>query len=94
MDLVLDGLQSEHSRRAYHRALSKLFRWYPSNAAGEGFTRAVVQRYRSHLTDRNLAPASINLALAAVRKLASEAAANDLLAPATATARASARATG
>ena len=81
VDLVLDGLASEHSRRAYRRALGEFFTWYPSNAAGEGFTRALVQRYRSHLVDRNLAPASINLALAALRKLATEAASNELLSP-------------
>ena len=81
MDLVLDGLGSEHSRRAYRRALGEFFTWYRSNAFGEGFTRATLQRYRSHLADRNLAPASINLALAALRKLASEAASNELLSP-------------
>ena len=81
VDLVLDGLSSEHSRRAYRRALGEFFSWYRSNASGEGFTRAVVQRYRSHLADRSLAPASINLALAALRKLASEAASNGGLSP-------------
>ena len=81
VDLVLDGLRSEHSRRAYRRALGEFFSWYPSNASGEGFTRATVQRYRSHLAERSLSAASINLALAALRKLASEAASNELLAP-------------
>ena len=81
VDLVLDGLASEHSRRAYRRALGEFFSWYPSNASGEGFTRATVQRYRSHLAERSLSAASINLALAALRKLASEAASNELLAP-------------
>ena len=58
VDLVLDGLSSEHSRRAYRRALEEFFGWYPSNASGEGFTRAVVQRYRSHLGERGLSAAS------------------------------------
>ena len=83
VDLVLDGLSSEHSRRAYRRALGEFFTWYQSNAAGEGFTRAVVQRYRSHLSERSLSAASINLALAALRKLATEAASNELIAPET-----------
>ena len=74
--LVLDGLSSEHSHRACRRALEEFFSWYQSNAAGEGFTRAVVQRYRSHLSDRGLSAASIILAFAARRKLASEAASN------------------
>ena len=81
MDLVLDGLSSEHSRRAYRRALEEFFTWYQSNAAGSGFTRAVVQRYRSHLGERGFSAASINLALAALRKLASEAASNGGLSP-------------
>ena len=54
VDLVLDSLASPHSRRAYHRALGEFFAWYPSNASGEGFTRAVLGRYRSHLIDRGL----------------------------------------
>ena len=72
VELVLDGLASELYRRAYGRALSEFFAWYQSNAPGESFTRAVLQRYRSHLVERSLA-ASINLHLAALRKLASEA---------------------
>ena len=28
VDLVLDGLASEHSRRAYRRALGEFFTWY------------------------------------------------------------------
>ena len=86
VDLVLDGLGSEHSRRAYGRALGEFFRWYQQHAAGAGFTRATLQRYRSHLVDRSLSAASVNLALAALRKLAIEAASNDLLATETAVA--------
>ena len=84
VDLVLDGLSSEHSRRAYRRALEEFFGWYPSNASGEGFTRAIVQRYRSHLGERGLSAASINLALAALRKLAAEGAAHGGIASETA----------
>ena len=65
VDLVLDSLASEHSRRAYRRALGEFFAWYPSNASGEGFTRAVLGRYRSHLIERGLSAASVNLARAA-----------------------------
>ena len=81
VDLVLDSLASPHSRRAYHRALGEFFAWYPSNASGEGFTRATLQRYRSHLIKRGLSAASVNLALAALRKLAAEAAAHGGLSP-------------
>ena len=89
VDLVLDSLPSPHSRRAYDRALEEFFTWYPSNAPGEGFTRATLQRYRSHLAERSLSAASINLHLAALRKLAAEAAANSLVDPGTASAIAS-----
>ena len=65
----------------YRRALGEFFTWYQSNSTGEGFTRAVVQRYRSHLGERELASASVNLALAALRKLASEAAAHGGISP-------------
>ena len=78
---MLDSLASRHSRRAYGRALSEFFGWYRSNAPGEGFTRAVLGRYRSHLIERGLSAASINLSLAALRKLATEAAAHGGLSP-------------
>ena len=81
VELVLDSLASAHSRRAYGRALGEFFAWYAANASGEGFTRATLGRYRSHLLERNLSAASINLAMAALRKLASEAAANGGLSP-------------
>ncbi|MCY4586592.1 MAG: hypothetical protein OXB98_11200 [Bryobacterales bacterium] len=42
VELVLDSLASPHSRSAYHRALGEFFDWYPSNASGEGFARAVL----------------------------------------------------
>ncbi len=87
LDLVLDSLSSEHSRRAYSHALGEFFRWYQVGAPpGGGFTKATVQRYRSHLEARELAPSSINLRLAAIKKLADEAADNSLLAPETAAA--------
>ena len=52
VELVLDSLASEHSRRAYRRVLGEFFAWYPSNASGEGFTRAVLGRYRSYLIEQ------------------------------------------
>ena len=81
VELVLDCLASPHSRRAYHRALGEFFAWYLSNASREGFTRAVLGRYRSHLIERGLSAASVNLSLASLRKLVSEAAAHDGLSP-------------
>lgn len=58
--------------------------WFPSNASGEGFTRSVLGCYRSHLIERGLSAASVNLALAALRKLVAEAATHSGLSPFTA----------
>jgi integrase len=79
--LVVDGLGSEHSRRSYSRALSNFLSWYESEAAGEGLCKAVVQRYALLLQERGLAPSTRNVELAAIRRLALEAADNGLLAP-------------
>ena len=51
--------------------------------AGQGtvFAKALIQRYRAFLEEKGLAPSSINVRLAALRKLATEAADNGLLGP-------------
>ena len=74
--LVLDSVASPHSRRAYGRALDEFLAW----SERRPFTRAMVQQYRAALEQKGLAPSSINLRLAAIRKLASEAADSGLLA--------------
>lgn len=76
--LVLDGLHSPHSKRAYGAALQEFLAWYEAQGR-PGLNKATVQHYRTHLQERGLSPASINLRLSAVRKLAQEAADNDLL---------------
>ena len=52
--------------------------WYSAEPRPP-FSRAVVQQYRSVLESAGLAPASINLRLSAIRKLAEEAAENGWL---------------
>ena len=77
--LVLDSLNSEHSRAAYGHALGEFLGWCQAGGA-DGFTKATVQRYAAWLRDsRKLSSASINLRLTAVRRLAAEAADNGLL---------------
>lgn len=77
--LVLDAVCSPHTRAVYSTALSEFLHWYTLEQPGP-LSRAVVQRYRATvLGARGLAPSSINVKLAAVRKLAAEAAANGLL---------------
>jgi len=78
--LVVDSVASEHSRRAYSFALDHFFRWYAAEPRGP-FSKALVQEYRAHLETQNLSASTINLHLAAIRKLANEAADNGLLAP-------------
>jgi integrase len=78
--LLLHGLASFHTRRAYGKALDDFLAWYRAEPHGV-FSKALVQEYRSSLEARNLAPSSLNIRLAAIRKLASEAADNGLLAP-------------
>lgn len=79
--LVLDSLGSDHSRRAYHRALTDFLIWH--DAQGQpGLSKAVVQRYKAVLEQDGHSPSSINQRLTAVRKLAAEAADNGLIEPA------------
>ena len=77
---VLQSLGSVASKRTYAFAINDFIAWYcsePRLALG----RTVVLRYRYELEARRLAPATINLRLAAVRRLAYEASDNGLLSP-------------
>lgn len=78
--LVLDSVRSPHTRRAYDRVLSEFLAWCLATEA-DGFTKATVQSYRSELETRGLSASAVNVQLAAVRKLAAEAADNGMLAP-------------
>lgn len=79
-NLVLDSVSSLHSRRAYGFALDEFFAWYRAGTRPV-FSKALVQEYRAHLETQLLASSTINVRLAAIRKLAAEAADNGLLAP-------------
>jgi site-specific recombinase XerD len=78
--MVLDGLPSEHSRRAYERALSDFFTWHRGVGRPQ-LSKAVVQRYAAELREAGMAPSSVNQRLSAIRKLAAEAADNGALDP-------------
>lgn len=75
--LVTDAVTSPHSKRAYGKAVAEFLDWVPGKGS---LSKAVVTAYKSWLEEQGLAPATINLRLAAVRKLAEEAADNGLLA--------------
>src|ERR1700720_3924670 len=77
---VLQSLGSAASKRTYGAAIEDFITWYCSEPR-LAFGRTVVLRYRYELEARRLAPATINLRLAAVRRLAYEASDNGLLNP-------------
>ena len=78
--LVLDSVSSPYSRPPYDKALDDFLSWYHQASRGP-FRKAVVQEYRAKLEADGLAASTINVRLAAIRKLAREAADNGLLAP-------------
>src|ERR1019366_6793085 len=77
---VLNTLGSPEAKRAYEVAIHDFVAWYCSEP-GPAFSKPVVLRSRLELEGRRLAPAPINLRLAAVRRLAYEAADTGLLSP-------------
>ena len=77
---VLNTLTSKSGQRTYDHAITEFVEWYCSEPR-LSFDRTVVLRYRIHLESRNLAPGTINVRLAAVRRLAYEAADAGLLSP-------------
>lgn len=79
--MVLDGVSSTHSRRSYATALDDFFAWWDGQARPP-FVKATVQAFRARLESNGLASATINVRLAAIRKLATEAGDNGLLDPA------------
>jgi site-specific recombinase XerD len=75
IQIVLDAVDSEHTRRAYARALNEFMTWYHATESRE-LNKATVQRYAAELRAQGVSAASINQRLSAIRKLASEAADN------------------
>lgn len=77
---VLASLTSASGQRTYDHAIREFVAWYCSEPR-LAFNRTVVLRYRIHLEQQHYAPATINLRLAAVRRVAYEAADAGLLSP-------------
>jgi hypothetical protein len=75
---VLRSLGSPDSRRGYRHAIDEFVAWYCSEPR-LAFNKTVVLRYRFHLEQRGLAPATINVRMADVRRLGYEAADSGLL---------------
>ena len=77
---MLGSLRSPESLRGYQHSINEFISWYCSEPRFS-FNRTVVTRYQIHLESRPLAPGTVNVRLAAVRRLAYEAADSGLLSP-------------
>lgn len=76
--LAVDAVPSPRTKQAYRDTLSRFLLWYRSQS-GEPLSRALVMRWRSEMMASGAGPATVNLRLSAVRKLAREASANGLI---------------
>jgi hypothetical protein len=70
---VLNSLKSRSSQRTYDHAIREFIEWYCSEPR-LAFNKTVVTRYRISVEQRHYASTTINLRLAAARRLAYEAA--------------------
>ena len=77
---VLNSLTSASSKRSYDHAIREFIAWYYSEPR-LAFNRTVVTRHRMALEQHPYAPSTINLRLAAIRRLAYEASDCGLLSP-------------
>ena len=78
IEMVVDSLPSENSRRAYQRHLEEFFVWHNEENRPE-LNKALINKYVKDLRTRKLSSANINQKLSAIRKLASEAEDNNLI---------------
>src|SRR5580658_405020 len=77
---VVNSLAATSSQESYSHAIDEFIGWYCSEPR-LAFNRTAVLRYRFFLEQKNLAPSTINVRLAAVRRLAYEASDSGLLSP-------------
>jgi len=82
VDMAVNGLDSAHSKRAYRRALNDFLEWYAEH--GGGLSKATVNDYRAWMVKVGVPESSINQRLTAIRRLAREAADNNMIDDATA----------
>lgn len=78
IEMVLDALPSENSRRAYRRHLEDFFVWHASENRPE-LNKALINKYIKDLRGQKLSSSTINQKLSAIRKLAAEAEDNNLI---------------
>lgn len=78
IDLVCNAVTSAHTKRAYQRALTDFIVWHQSTGQ-QGLSKATVQAHVSALREASTSASSINQRLTAIRKLALEAADNEII---------------
>lgn len=78
IEMVVDSLPSENSRRAYGRHLEEFFVWHQEQNRPE-LNKALINRYVKFLRSQKFSSSNINQKLSAIRKLASEAEDNNLI---------------
>lgn len=71
INLVCNAVTSDHTKRAYTRALTDFVAWH-SRTGQSGFSKATVQAHVTALRDQGVSASSINQRLTAIRKLAVE----------------------
>src|SRR5216684_7460889 len=71
--MVLDAVQSPHTRRNYAKALADLFQF----CASQPLSRSLLMEWRAGM--ESLSPSTINVRLSALRKLVGEARRNNMI---------------
>ena len=74
---VLQAVSSVHSKRNYAKPLDEVFALCANRS--QGICRALLMEYRASMIEKGLSPSTINVRLAAVRKLVGEARRNGIL---------------
>ena len=78
IDLVCNAVTSQHTKRAYSRALTDFMAWHQTTGQ-QGLSKATVQAHVATLREAGTSASSINQRLTEIRKLALEAADNGLI---------------
>lgn len=78
INLVCNAVTSDHTRRAYSRALTSFVVWH-SSTGQQGFSKATVQAHVTALREAGVSASSINQRITAIRKLAVELADNGVV---------------
>jgi len=68
INMVIDGLPSENSRRVYQRHLQEFFVWHALENRPE-LNKALINRYVKSLRTAKLSSSTINQKLSAIRSL-------------------------